>query len=161
MGMPSTAVRGFFAGALSVITAMAATWWLMRAGGYMPANANPLWSWTPPVAPFGIPRVINVMFWGGVWGLVLSLLFRGLSGAKYWLAWFIAGAIAVAGTAIFIVPMIKGEAMRALTAESLLRSGFLNGMFGLGAGLWNMILGGMRRDEPVPSMATRAGRRIQ
>lgn len=161
MGTLLTAVRGFVAGALSVITVMAAAWWLTRAAGYIPANANPLWSWTPPVAPFGVPRVLNLMFWGGVWGLVLALLFRGLSGAGYWLAWIIAGVIAVAGTAIFIVPMIKGEAIRALTTESLLRSGFLNGMFGFGAALWNMILGGMRRDEPLPSMATRAGRRME
>lgn len=161
MGTSLTAVRGFVAGALSVITVMAAAWWLTRAAGYIPATANPLWSWAPPVPPFGVPRVINLAFWGGVWGLVLAILFRGLSGARYWLAWIIAGAIAVAATAIFIVPTIKGEAIRALTTESLLRSAFLNGMFGLGTGLWNMILGGTRRDDPLPSMATRAGRRME
>lgn len=160
MNTPMTAVKGFIAGALSVITVMAAAWWLTRAAGYIPATANPLWSWTPAVAPFGVPRVINLAFWGGMWGLVLALIFRSLTGAGYWLAWILAGIIAVAGTAIFIVPTIKGEAIRALTTESLLRSAFLNGMFGFGAALWFMILGGTRR-EPEPSMATRAGRRAQ
>lgn len=135
------AAKGFVAGALSVITVMAAAWWLARAGGFLQATANPLWSWTPPVPPWGVPRVLNLMFWGGVWGLVLGLLFQRLAGAAFWVAWFLAGAIAVAGTAIFIVPMIKGTAIRALTAQSLLTSGFLNGMFGLGAALWLTVLG--------------------
>jgi hypothetical protein len=147
MDTPLTALKGFIAGALSVVTFMAAAWWLTRAAGYIPATANPLWSLTPPIPPFGIPRVINSAFWGGVWGLVLALIFRPLAGAGYWLAWILAGALAVSATAIFIVPTIKAEAIRALTTESLLRSAFLNGMFGLGAAVWLMVLGGKQQDE--------------
>ena len=141
MSTSMTAVKGFVAGALSVVTVMAAAWWLTRAAGYIPANANPLWSMTPAVPPFGVPRVVNLAFWGGLWGLAFALLFRGLSGAAFWLAWFFAGAIAVAATAIFIVPTIKSIPIRALTPESLAVSGFLNGMFGLGAALWLTLLG--------------------
>ena len=91
--------------------------------------------------PFGVPRVINLAFWGGVWGAVLALLFRRMTGAGYWSSWFLVGAIAVSATAIFVVPTIKGTPIRALTPESLLLSGFLNGMFGLGAALWMTVLG--------------------
>jgi hypothetical protein len=141
----TTAVKGFLAGALSVVTVMSAAWWLTRYAGYIPATAPPLWAMEPTVAPYGVPqvvvpRVINFAFWGGVWGLVLNLLFRGLSGAAYWAAWVLAGAIAVAATAIFIVPTIKGTAIT-LTPQRFMVSGFLNGMFGLGAAIWLTILG--------------------
>jgi hypothetical protein len=141
MTTPKVAVKGFAAGFLSVVTVMAAAWWVTRAAGLIPAAANPLWSMTPPVPPFGVPRVINLAFWGGVWGAALALLFRKLEGGAYWLAWFLAGAIAVAGTAIFIVPVIKGLPIRALTPRSLGVSAFLNGMWGLGAALWLTLLG--------------------
>jgi hypothetical protein len=130
------AVMGFVAGALSVVTFMSAAWLLARAGGYVPANAPPLWAMDPRVAPWGVPRVANLLFWGGLWGLVLNLLFRGLSGVGYWLAWLLAGAIAVAAVAIFVVPAIKGQAFAAPSTQRLMVSGFLNGVFGLGIAIW-------------------------
>lgn len=145
MGTLITPVKGFVAGFLSVVTLMSAAWWLTRETGFIPANAPPLWSMTPAVAPFGVPRVINLAFWGGVWGLVLSVLFRSASGIGYWLAWILAGAIAVAATAIFIVPAIKGLPISTPTPQRLMVSGFLNGMWGLGAAIWLMILGRARQ----------------
>ena len=68
-------------------------------------------------------------------------MFRGLSGAGYWLAWFLAGAIAVAAVAIFVVPAIKGLPVATPPMQRLLVSGFLNGMFGLGAAIWLAIFG--------------------
>ena len=141
MGAAKVMAKGFLAGALSVVTVMSAAWWLARTGGYIPATANPLWALQPAVPPLGVPRVVNSAFWGGVWGMVLSLMFQRLHGAAHWLAWFLAGAVAVAATAIFIVPRIKGLAVPEVTTQRLLLSGFLNGMFGLGAGLWLTILG--------------------
>jgi hypothetical protein len=145
------AVMGFIAGALSVVTVMSAAWWLTQAAGYIPANANPLWTMEPRVPVWiarsiagmnwDIPRVANLAFWGGVWGLALSLLFAGLRGAAWWLAWILAGAIVVAAMAIWGVPAIKGQPLAAPSAQRLLISGFLNGMWGLGAAIWLMLLG--------------------
>ena len=135
------AVMGFVAGALSVVTFMSAAWWLTRAAGYIPATAPPLWAMDPRVAPWGVPRVANFAFWGGVWGLALNLIFGGVRGAGYWLAWFLAGAIAVAGVAIFVVPAIKGQAIATPTVQHLIVSGFLNGVFGLGAAIWLTVFG--------------------
>lgn len=145
MNASMTAVKGFVAGFLSVVTVMSAAWWLTREAGFIPANAPPLWSWAPAIPPFGVPRVLNLAFWGGVWALVLSFLFRNLSGIGYWLAWILAGAIAVAATAIFIVPTIKGLPITNLTPQRFMVSGFLNGMWGLGAAIWLMILGRARQ----------------
>ena len=140
MGTPVNALKGFAAGFLSVITVMAAAWWVSRAAGWIPATAAPLWAWAPSVPPFGVPRVVNLAFWGGVWGAVLNLLLRGLTGANYWIAWFLAGAIAVAGTAIFIVPLIKGLPIANLTPRRFMISGFLNGAFGIGTAIWLLVL---------------------
>jgi hypothetical protein len=52
--------------------------WLTRAAGFIPPNAPPFWSMTPAIPPFGVPRHVNLTFWGGVWGLVLNLLFHRL-----------------------------------------------------------------------------------
>ncbi len=129
-------IMGFVAGALSVVTVMTAAWWLTQAAGFIPANAPKFWSMTPAIPPFGVPRYINLAFWGGVWGLALNLIFGGLRGAGNWLAWFLAGAIAVAGVAIFVMPAIKGLPINNLTPQRFMVSGFLNGMFGLGTAIW-------------------------
>ena len=93
MSIPMTAIKGFVAGFLSVLTVMTAAWWATRAAGFIPANAPPFWAMEPTVAPFGVPLYLNRAFWGGVWGLGLNFLLRGLSGATYWLAWILAGGL--------------------------------------------------------------------
>jgi hypothetical protein len=128
------AVMGFVAGALSVVTFFFAAWAIAQATGYIPAAAEPVWS-MKGVAPWGVPRAINLAFWGGVWGLVLSLLFGGLRGASNWLAWILAGAIAVSAVAIFVVPAIKGLPINT-APQRLVISGLLNGIFGLGTAIW-------------------------
>ena len=133
------AIMGFVAGALSVVTFFFATWAALRAAGMIPATAAPVWS-MDGVAPFGVPRALNLAFWGGVWGLVLNLIFSRLSGAGYWIAWLLAGAIVVAGVAIFVVPTIKGLPIANLTPQRFINSGLLNGMFALGAAIWLRVL---------------------
>lgn len=145
MSTSATVGKGFVAGALSVVTIMSAAWWATRALGYIPANAPPLWVLEPSVAPFGVPRVVNFAFWGGVWGAVLNMLFRSAEGAAYWLAWIAAGAVAVAGTAIFVVPAIKGIPFVMPPLQRFMVSAFLNGMFGLGAAIWLTVLGRPQR----------------
>jgi hypothetical protein len=141
----TTAVKGFVAGFLSVVTVMTAAWWLTRAAGFIPPSAPQFWSMTPAIPPFGMPHYVNLAFWGGVWGLVFNLIFHRLSGAGYWLAWILAGAIAVAGTAIFVVPMIKGLPIGNPPLQRYIVSSFLNGMFGLGAAIWLTLVGGSTR----------------
>jgi hypothetical protein len=126
---------GFIAGALSTVTFFFAAWAAVQAAGFIPAAAEPVWS-LKGVAPWGVPRAINLAFWGGVWGLVLGLLIGGLRGASYWLAWLLAGVIAVSGVAIFVVPAIKGVAITNLTPQRFMINGLLNGVFGLGAAIW-------------------------
>ena len=46
--------------------------WLTRAGGFIPPNAPPFWSMTPAIPPFGVPRYVNLTFWGGVAAVPLT-----------------------------------------------------------------------------------------
>jgi len=45
--------------------------------------------------PFGVPQVFSLMFWGGVWGLILGLVLARVESPRLW--WIVAivfGAIA-------------------------------------------------------------------
>ena len=139
------AALGFVAGALSVATFFFAAWWTLRTAGIIPATAPPVWAMDPRVPPLGVPRALNLIFWGGVWGLVLNLAFSSLRGTAWWLAWMLAGAIAVAGVAIFVVPAIKGLPIDNLTPQRFLLSGLINGIYGLGAAVWLRLIGGAPR----------------
>lgn len=135
------ALTGFIAGSLSVVTAFFATWAALRGAGILPASAPPVWSMEPRIPPFGVPRAINLAFWGGVWGLALNVLFASLRGFGYWFTWLLFGAIVVSAMAIWGVPYIKGLPIAQPTPQRLVISGILNGVWGLGAALWLVILG--------------------
>lgn len=120
------------------VTGFVAAWAAARAAGVIPA-AVPVWSMAG-VPPFGVPRAVNLAFWGGIWGAVLAQVFAGMRGAGYWLAWTLAGAIAVTAVAIFVVPAIKGLAIANLTPQRFIIGGLLNGAFGLGAAVWLRLL---------------------
>src|SRR5687768_17743285 len=34
--------------------------------------------------PFGVPELISLSFWGGVWGVILMLVVGRMTGAKFW-----------------------------------------------------------------------------
>ena len=46
-----------------------------------------------PVPPLGVPSVISLAFWGGLWGIALWLMIRGVSGPRHWLLAVVLGAI--------------------------------------------------------------------
>jgi hypothetical protein len=86
-----------------------------------------------PVPPFGVPSVISLAFWGGVWGAVMIAL---LAKSRYLLlASTIFGAVLptlVAG--LIIQPMIKHQPMPhsgKMVAVGLI----VNGAWGLGTAL--------------------------
>src|SRR4051794_28975678 len=45
-------------------------------------------------APFGVPKIVSLAFWGGVWGVVLLPLIERLKpGLAYWFGTVLLGAI--------------------------------------------------------------------
>jgi len=131
--MPSAVTRaflGFIAAAISVLTFHQGIVWL-----YQLANAAPLPPWSlAPVPPLGVPRVLDLCFWGGLYGIVLGLAWPWLAVPK-WLAGLILGVIA-ASVGWLIVAPLKGEPLGfGWHLNTMLRSLIINGGWGVGVAL--------------------------
>jgi hypothetical protein len=70
--MPDTLKRtilGFVVAAISVLTFHAAAWEAFHLFDLMPPPYP-----TRGVPPFGVPQIISLCFWGGVWGALFGLI---------------------------------------------------------------------------------------
>ena len=120
-------LRWFIAGALavplfhqSVLAILHATKWVERGAFAM-----------TPTQPFGIPQVISLSFWGGVWGLLLGLLMDRVNSARDWLLALVFGMIAPTLVAGLVVAPLKGQHIT--TDGHMIITGLLiNGAWGLG-----------------------------
>ncbi len=94
--------------------------------------------------PFGVPAVISLSIWGGIWGILFSLIDRSFPRrAGYWVTAFLFGAILPSLVALLVVLPIKGRPMGGGWHASLLVTAFLvNGAWGVGTGLFLKVLRG-------------------
>jgi hypothetical protein len=91
--------------------------------------------------PFGVPEVISLSFWGGVWGVILLLVLGRLRGPKFWIVALVFGAIAPTLVAGFVVAPLKG--MPAGGNPKMAIAGLLiNGAWGLGTAALARIMEG-------------------
>jgi hypothetical protein len=100
------------------------------------------------VPPFGVPRVISLAFWGGVWGIVFVLVEPWLarSPGGYWVGVIIFGAIFPTLVAWFVVTPLKGGSVAAIFAfPRILIGPIVNGLWGLGTGVFLGMMTGWRR----------------
>lgn len=91
-----------------------------------------------PVPPFGIPAVISLAFWGGVWGLILiPAIAKVRSEGGYWIAAILFGAIAPTLVAWFIVAPIKHQPIAGGFKPAAMMIGLIvNGAWGLGTAVF-------------------------
>jgi hypothetical protein len=126
-------VLGFVVAAFSVVTFHAAMWSLLHYLN-LPGLGMPAPYPTDPVAPFGVPRIVNLCFWGGLWGALFGAVWHGPR-ASYWWAGLLLG-VAAALTGLFIVAAIKGQPIGGgWVLTNWIRSLLINGTWGLGVGL--------------------------
>src|SRR5262245_38985446 len=85
----------FHQGALTLL-------WLSRAVPRTPYGMA-------PTRPLGVPAVISLAFWGGVWGAALWPLLRNATGGAYWLRALVLGALLPSIVALFVVLPLKGH----------------------------------------------------
>ncbi len=99
-----------------------------------------------PVPPFGVPQVISLAFWGGLWGIVFALIDPSFpTGAGYWVAAFLFGAIAPTLVAWFVVASLKGQPIAAGWQPTRMLVGpIINGAWGVGTGIFLTITGARR-----------------
>lgn len=90
-----------------------------------------------PTPPFGVPAVISLAFWGGIWGILLWLAIRSAAGTAYWLLATVLGAVAPSIVALFVVFPLKGQPVAGGWQPAILVGALLlNGAWGIGVALF-------------------------
>ena len=118
-------VFGFIAGFLATPLGHQVMGYIYYLVGWRPAIP---WNMAPNPNAFGLPSVINLSFWGGVWGVLWALIHPFVP--KGWLYWVLAilfGGICATGFGAYVVTQMKGQPMGSL---SWLGFG-INGAWGL------------------------------
>lgn len=124
---------GFIAGFLATLTFHQLTLEILWQAGLAPFGAFSM----AVTEPFGIPAILSLAFWGGVWGV----LFVPAAGSfprqgGYWLASFLFGALLPSMVALLIVLPLKGKPLGGGWHFPLLFTAFLiNGAWGVGTGV--------------------------
>ena len=126
---PMRAFLGFIAGAISLLIFHQGLLELLHFAGAAP----PAWS-VQPVPPFGIPRVVDLCFWAGLWGVLFGLLLPRFT----WPLWRCGIVLGFAAALVgwFVVAPLKGLPIAASWVPiNMARSLLINGFYGLGVGL--------------------------
>ena len=89
------------------------------------------WNMTP-TWPLGVPKVISLAFWAGVWGIVLATLLRRRRGLQWWGGWVVLGAIGPTAVALLVVFPLKGWTV---TGGAIVLGALVNAFWGLGTAL--------------------------
>ena len=130
--MPRWLIVGFIAGALAVIVFHQSALALLHA---LQLSPRAPFSFSP-TAPFGVPQLWSLAFWGGVWGIVLAAALGRLDGARLIVAATLFGAVAPTLVAWFVVAPLKGQPLAAGWAPAAMAIGpVVNAAWGLGAGI--------------------------
>lgn len=96
-----------------------------------------------PTQPLGIPSVISLAFFGGLWGIIVWKLVKNYSGSKHLVRAVVYGAIGPTALAFLVVFPIKGiNAPLAMIPVGLI----LNGAWGAGNSLF-MIIQGEKKNQ--------------
>jgi hypothetical protein len=134
----SVLVLGFVAGALGTLIFHQITIWLLTSAGAVQGNPYSL----RPVAPLGVPQVLNVAFWGGLWGWVFALIAdRFPRHWPLWLAGLVFGAVAPTLFGWFVLAPLRGQPMaNGFNPARMWTGPVINGMWGLGTALFYDVL---------------------
>jgi hypothetical protein len=102
---------------------------------------------TGSVPPSGVPVIVNLCFWGGLYGAAFGLALPRLPRAPMWLLGFGLGLVA-ALVGWFVVAPLKGQPVAGgFVPLRMLISVLINGTWGIGVGLilallmrWGMVV---------------------
>lgn len=119
----------FIAGALAVLVFHQSALGLLHLVGLTTRTPFVL----GPVPPLGVPQLLSLMFWGGVWGLVLLALLRPLGDARCWLRGLVLGALGPTLVSWFVVAPLKGLPLAGGWQPAAMATGLIvNAAWGLG-----------------------------
>ena len=140
-------VLGFLAGALAVVTFHQGMVFLLSSVDVIQSRVYALHG----VPPFGVPTILNQMFWGGLWGLLFAVVADTLPRWPFLLLGFTFGVLGPVLVSWFVVAPLKGAPIAAgWVPQRMLASVLINGCWGIGVAL---IYAGLRRWTSRPRQA--------
>jgi hypothetical protein len=129
----------FLAGFVATLVFHQGMLWLLHQAGMTPRTPFAM----RPVPPFGVPAVLSLAFWGGVWGIVMIALI-GKARAFYFVA-TIFGAVLPTLVAAFVIAPLRHMPVTGSPSKTLMMGFIVNAAWGLGTALlYRMFTGGRR-----------------
>lgn len=130
-------IKAFISGFLATLVFHQGLYALFWLSGMVPAAPFNL----SPVPPLGVPAVISLAFFGGLWGLVLWAIVGRLATGAFWALMVLLGAVGPTAVAMLMVFPLKGIDV---TAQTWVGGLVLNGFWGLGVAVFQTLLGARR-----------------
>ena len=138
---------GFLAGALAVAVFHQGMVFVLSQVGLIQSQVYAMRG----VPPFGVPTIVNQMFWGGLWGLLFAAIADRLPHGPLLLLGFGFGVLGPALASWFVVAPLKGNPIAAgWVPLRMLASILINGCWGIGLAL---LYAGLRRWASGPQQA--------
>lgn len=126
-------LKAFVSGFLATLIFHQGLFGLFYLAGIVPAAPFNM----APVPPLGVPAVLSLAFFGGLWGIVLWAILGRLSGVSYWLGHVIVGALGPTAVAMLVVFPAKDLDV---SAQTWIGGLILNGFWGFGVALFMIFL---------------------
>lgn len=105
-GLGMSLVLGFIAAGIAVLTVHQAIVYGLVGAKFLPPTSQP-WS-TAAIAPFGIPKILNDVFWGGLWGALFAAIWPKIPGGSMWLRGLLYGLMIAVVSNWILLPFIRG-----------------------------------------------------
>jgi hypothetical protein len=129
---------GLISGAVSVLLFHQGAASLLHTLNLMPRSPYSM----DGTAPFGIPQIWSLAFWGGVWGALLAATLARLRGGAFIVGAAIFGAVLPTLVAWFVVSPLKGQPIAAgFVPMAMLIGPIVNAAWGLGTGIGLALFG--------------------
>jgi hypothetical protein len=147
LALPRWLIVGFISGAVSVLVFHQGAAALLHALALTPRAPYSM----AGTAPFGIPQLWSLAFWGGVWGVLLAAALARLHGAAFIVGAALFGAVLPTLVAWFTVAPLKGQPVAAgFVPMAMLIGPIVNAAWGLGTGIGLVLFGqSHRRSQPA------------
>jgi hypothetical protein len=124
---PMRAFLGCVAGAISVLVFQQGMWMLLHASGMMVLAPFPI----RPIPPFGVPLIVDLCFWGAVYGAAFNVFHRRVA-APTWLCGLGLGFITALIGWFVVQPLHGMPAANGWVPAAMLRYLLLNLSWGIG-----------------------------
>ncbi|MBD2204119.1 hypothetical protein H6G33_28560 [Calothrix sp. FACHB-1219] len=125
-------LAGFTAGFFAVLVFHQVALTILHAINFISISAYA----TQPTPPFGVPQVLSLAFWGGIWGIILAVLILRSNSSLAWWQTLIFSAIAPTSVFLFVVLPLKGMPIAGGWQPNLIITGLIvNSAWGLGTAL--------------------------